>query len=354
MDAVVPGAIGEGNHARDLGPDQIRVFDGGPDGDGETAGDNALLHDAGGVRAVRQTAVSIAASILAACVVVVTPAHGSFPGQNGRIAYEEGSEIRTVNPDGTGVAVLAAPTRWNFAPDWSPDGSKVAFSGDDGTSQQVYVVNADGSGLMQLTGPAGPNLFPGWSPNGQQIAFNHNGELWVMDADGSDQRSVANPPIAGLSPDWSPDGSRIAFEHMSSIHWIRPDGTDLTRVTPPPDDMFDYGDTYPDWSPDGLRIAFIANYDADGEQCYDLVTVGADGNGFDTVRSDGGDVGGGFYAGASWSPDGQRIASVDLSGLFTVRIDGSDYRGSSHSHFGIATVDCSPCPTTTATCPAPT
>ena len=42
MDAVRPGAIGEGKRAI-WALDQIRVHDGGPDGDADTAGDNSLL-----------------------------------------------------------------------------------------------------------------------------------------------------------------------------------------------------------------------------------------------------------------------------------------------------------------------
>ena len=40
----------------------------------------------------------------------------------------------------------------NRDPDWSPDGTKIAFSsaGDDGKGQ-IYVMNADGSHLKKLT-----------------------------------------------------------------------------------------------------------------------------------------------------------------------------------------------------------
>jgi TolB protein len=56
-------------------------------------------------------------------------------------------------------------------PDWSPDGTKIAFmSGNANQPIDVYAVNSDGSGVTQLTS-GGLNYYPNWSPDGHQIAF---------------------------------------------------------------------------------------------------------------------------------------------------------------------------------------
>ena len=56
-------------------------------------------------------------------------------------------------------------------PEWSSDGSRIAFTGLWRDSSQVFVINADGSNLVQLT--RNPNMLcfhVSWSPDGRWIA----------------------------------------------------------------------------------------------------------------------------------------------------------------------------------------
>jgi hypothetical protein len=61
------------------------------------------------------------------------------------------------------------------APQWSPDGSRIAFmrDTDDGhviTGSDIYVVRADGSELTRLTATEEHyEMYPQWSPDGRQI-----------------------------------------------------------------------------------------------------------------------------------------------------------------------------------------
>ena len=101
-------------------------------------------------------------------------------------------------------------------PDWSPDGSKIAFdrSSDSGNTSAIYVMNADGSGVTQLTTAGGYERHPAWSPDGSKIAYESyqpldsgNFDVYVMNADGSSQTNLTNTPGMGngvqeLSPDW--------------------------------------------------------------------------------------------------------------------------------------------------------
>src|SRR5262249_40715658 len=82
----------------------------------------------------------------------------------------------------------------------------------------VYVANADGSGLVRLTSDPGPEFDPDWSPDGTKIAYrdstrgiNGDDEVFVMDADGSHKTNLTNNPANDWGPAWSPDGTRIAF-----------------------------------------------------------------------------------------------------------------------------------------------
>jgi Tol biopolymer transport system component len=275
-------------------------------------------------------------------------ADAAFPGQNGRIAYDDVGNIHTVNPDGTGHAQLTSTTGSHWGPEWSPDGQRIAFTSDrDGLGYQIYVMNADGSGQTRLTDPPGASASPAWSPDGQNLVFGKSdGDLWIMDADGSDQTRVASLPSSDGDADWSPDGSRIAFVRGYEIWVIRPDGTGLSQVTVTPPWPYT-SDAAPDWSPDGSRIAYQTSYDADGEYCTEIVTIRPDRTGGTTVLPATCESGvyGNYYTGPAWSPDGERIASNDGSGLFTVRVNGSDRVPASGDAYGI---DWQPLPVTTA------
>jgi dipeptidyl aminopeptidase/acylaminoacyl peptidase len=189
---------------------------------------------------------------------------------------------------------------------------------------------------------------PTWSPAGDRIAYEHEGDLWTMAPDGSDKTPIA---VGAGAPDWSPDGTRIAFARGASIYTIRPDGTGLKQVTTGSTQFPSYGHSLPDWSPDGSRIAYVGAFDSDGETCYELKSVRSDGTGTTTVRSGSFecDTGGNWYSGPSWSPDGQRIASIDLNGVFTVRSNGTDFQRV-HTFFGYGTMstDWQPVPVETA------
>ena len=51
--------------------------------------------------------------------------------------------------------------------DWSPDGSKIAFTSDRDGDFEIWVMNANGTGAVQLTHNSGYNDYnPAWSPDG--------------------------------------------------------------------------------------------------------------------------------------------------------------------------------------------
>ncbi len=99
-------------------------------------------------------------------------------------------------------------------PDWSPDGTRLAFENIRNGQSAIYVVNADGSGgLQDLTGHAAFNGHPAWSPDSARIAFHTNRsgsnfEIWVMNADGTnpallireEQTDIVHPAWAALPP----------------------------------------------------------------------------------------------------------------------------------------------------------
>src|SRR5215813_8322332 len=92
--------------------------------------------------------VTILAIILAVPSLIGT-AHATFPGKNGRIAFVQGPDIFTMNPDGSDVRQLTASTADDIDtwPNWSPDGKKLVFGHFAAPDffGQLWLMNADGS-----------------------------------------------------------------------------------------------------------------------------------------------------------------------------------------------------------------
>ena len=135
------------------------------------------------------------------------------------IAFGLGSGLYSINPDGSGMAEIAAAEGQVADPAWSPDGTSIAFD----TPDDIYVIDADGSHLKLLLAgaPASGPAYPTWSPRGDRILYldtpmsasGYAAEVWVMNPDGSHRRRLYRSSSSGGAwgpPIWSPDGKAIA------------------------------------------------------------------------------------------------------------------------------------------------
>ena len=59
----------------------------------------------------------------------------------------------------------------DWAPMWSPDGSKIAFCSYRFLEYGIYVMNADGSQQIKIKTVSGENDTPTWSKDGSKIIF---------------------------------------------------------------------------------------------------------------------------------------------------------------------------------------
>lgn len=236
---------------------------------------NTVPHRGAGLR--RALTASLAVGIT---LGVAASANAAFPGANGKIAVNaitddgdaltefDRDDIYTVNPDGTGLVNLTNTVGVSEnAADWSPDGSKIAFTRLGAPGDGVWIMSADGSGQTLIPGTGNARLQSpatvSWSPDGTMIAYSlTGGGIRIVKLDGTIVRTLAP---AGLSEyggvEWSPDGTQIVFDARPDdptppeIFRMAADGTGSpTRLTD--NTVFD---TAPDWSPDGATITWNTN-----------------------------------------------------------------------------------------------
>ena len=159
-----------------------------------------------------------------------------------------------------------------FGPDWSPDGSEIAFSSGTtvgvGGKGEVYVVSEDGGSPQQLTFFPGFDNDPDWSPDGLSIAFQSQGsdgtgpmETWIVWRDGvglSWSDPVQATDFWCSVPGWAPDGTSLLcdaiVDDVNVIARVSRSGEVLQRYDP---QEFGLGFTRPTFSADGSRVYFF-------------------------------------------------------------------------------------------------
>ena len=204
------------------------------------------------------------------CVAVVAtmmmpPASAVAPGDNGRLAWVTGCcdqyELWATEADLSTLRQLTHPRGFEFVRDasWSPAGRIVfsarPFNSDVGDSNDLWTINGDGTLVIRVTATPGWESDPDWSPDGSRIAFMRKGDLFTIKATGYGRHRLTETQRFEWSPVWSPDGTTLAFLGDTRL------GTDLflldvttgsqTRLTRTRPDEF-----YPEWLPDGTGLVF--------------------------------------------------------------------------------------------------
>lgn len=210
-----------------------------------------------------------------------------YDGHGARNFASDGSIIRfpQFSPDGSTLAyvsyasgvpnivvrssggALVGGTSFNSttsSPSISP-GGQLAFSSaiSNNGSMEIYVSNLNGSNPRRLTTTSKTvNISPRWNPaTGREIAFisdrGGSPSIYIMDASGANQRRLISRGGHADSPSWSPDGRYIAFTYggAGSFQIFVTDvaSGQLLQLTS------QGRNESPTWSPDSRHIAFQSN-----------------------------------------------------------------------------------------------
>jgi hypothetical protein len=83
----------------------------------------------GGINAsfTRRKFLAVAAASTAVIAVSAATALATVPGHDGKVAFNRGGDIYTINLDGSGLKRLTSNGGGNGWPKWSPDGTKITW-----------------------------------------------------------------------------------------------------------------------------------------------------------------------------------------------------------------------------------
>jgi eukaryotic-like serine/threonine-protein kinase len=112
---------------------------------------------------------------------------------------------------------LTRSTYDDAIPQYSRDGSRIAFQSNRSGNLEIWTCHEDGSDCQQITRFGGPQSgTPHWSPDGHRIAFDSRvegrSEIFIIAADGgAPRRLTTTPGFNNMIPSWSADGQWLYF-----------------------------------------------------------------------------------------------------------------------------------------------
>jgi dipeptidyl aminopeptidase/acylaminoacyl peptidase len=152
------------------------------------------------------------------------------------------TQIRLVNADGSGDHALTYDENSSRDPQWSPDGSAIAFTSKRKEKANLYLLRTDGGEAEPLTECKADVGSFAWSPDGTRIAF------LMVDAVGDDEEK------ANKGRDdhrWVDDKPKLSRLYMIYLEKDQAGKRDVHQLTSIHSHIVRF-----DWSPDGRNIVF--------------------------------------------------------------------------------------------------
>jgi Tol biopolymer transport system component len=216
----------------------------------------AVIADVPVAEEQQQAVTGTTGEVAAAADAVEVPAQSADPAvEEPRLALTDARPAEGLSSD---VAV--------YSPAFAPDGTAMYFQREKGRGTALMRAETDAAGRVLRTTPVlddGANNFhvrP--SPDEQRIAFDSDRDgtrgIYVADRNGRDARRVSGPGYAAV-PSWSPDGRSLVFVRAEpsqprvwNLWHLTLASGELRQLT-----SYKVGQPWgASWFPDGRRVAF--------------------------------------------------------------------------------------------------
>lgn len=200
------------------------------------------------------------------------------PSPDGKqVAFSWQGDIWVAPIEGGVARRLTIHPGYDFAPIWSPDGKKIAFTSDRYGSDDVFVLYLDTGVVQRLTYFSGRDRAMGWLPDGSGVIFESRRDwepysvswmAYVAPLQGGTPHRLWD--VAGAPVALAEDGKRVAFVRRNGIWWRKGykgsaqgdiwlgalGSKQFTRLT-----HTDTPDTWPMWSANGRTLYFLSERD---------------------------------------------------------------------------------------------
>lgn len=194
-----------------------------------------------------------------------------------RTRANPGPYLLTVPTEGGPAAPLATCVTKDvsppdFVPEWSPDGTYIAFIRYEEVKPgykgfNIFTVTRDGGEARRISNDEDQVQYGSlaWSPNDEVIAFfGQDCTLRMIPAGGGRSRILVSDlgsKLPGCGISWSPDGKRLAYSARGDLWVVSSEGGEPEKV----ETGLDASIHKIGWSPDSRSIAFTASKGGDPE-----------------------------------------------------------------------------------------
>jgi tricorn protease len=153
------------------------------------------------------------------------------------IIFTYAADLWSVPRDGGDAVRLTSGTGHETDAAFSPDGTRLAFTGEYDGNVDIFVIPAAGGVPKRLTWHPGQDRVLGWTPDGKRVvfmsartAYSRFAEMFTISADGGMEEKLPLP--TGYEASMSPDGQSIAYEPIGRAFtvWKRYRGGRTTRI----------------------------------------------------------------------------------------------------------------------------
>ena len=199
-------------------------------------------------------------------------------------------DLYLMDPDGGNVRRMFGKPAQRADPTWSSDGKQIAYNRYKQGKWFIYIATVESEKEERMAIGGGPD----WSPDGTEIAFltgfPERVQINILNISTRKQKVLFPKPVSpswmGGGVAWAPSGKKLAFSWLhkvplkdfikaETVYTVNRDGTELQQIIPEAGLKI----TSPVWSPQGDELLYVQADDVHAARPINLqiFKIGVDG-----------------------------------------------------------------------------